>query len=246
MRDLDKFDEDHSFALQRIWFLGDVHGCFDHISSALEAAAVIPDWLVFLGDIDISLTPFKTVLEPAKALCPNLKFAFIHGNHDGKSHAHWEMLHNCAGAMALHGQVLDLGGVRVAGLGGHFQGRVWNPPASPVFLNKKEATNHKSYQWRSGIRYNPKLNAAIYMDDVVALSKQRADILVSHEAPSCHPLGFYELDDLAQSLRVVRSFHGHHHDDRSMEYAKQKHLIGFDAKAVGFCCIKDGLGRIIL
>ena len=47
-------------------------------------------------------------------------------------------------------------------------------------------------------------------------------------------------------MRVVRSFHGHHHDDRSAEYALMREEMGFDARAVGYCGITNGLGDIIL
>ena len=39
----------------------------------------------------------------------------------------------------------------------------------------------------------PFLNGAIYPADFASLGKQRADMLVTHEAPSCHPFGFQSL-----------------------------------------------------
>lgn len=174
-----------------------------------------------------------------------MKVAFIHGNHDADSYEHWTMLHDCGAALALHGQVLDLSGVRVAGLGGNFMGRIWSPPAQASFANKHLAMNRGPYQWRDGQKPNPSLNGAIYPDDVTMLARQRADILVTHEAPSCHPYGFEAIDGLARSLRVVRSFHGHQHDDRSDEYARLREKLGFDARAVEFCGIKNGLGQLI-
>lgn len=105
--------------------------------------------------------------------------------------------------------------------------------------------NRGSFQLRDGQRPNPKLNAAIYPQDFQGLSKQRADILVSHEAPSAHPHGFAAIDDLARAMNVCRTFHGHQHDDRSAEYRKVRSSLGFDAMAVGFRAIKDGLGTVI-
>ena len=90
------------------------------------------------------------------------------------------------------------------------------------------------------------LHAAIYPDDLNVLSRQRADILVTHEAPSCHPYGFETLDQLARSMGVVRAFHGHHHDDRSEDYPRLRESLGFDARAVAYCGIKNGLGEVIL
>lgn len=245
LRDVEMFDKQHAEALKRIWFLGDVHGQFQHIAQALLSAEVAPRWLVFVGDVDIDHRSFKEILEPLKRYAPQIRVSFIHGNHDADTHEHWAMLHDCGDALALHGQVIDMDGVRVAGLGGNFMGRVWDPPGEEKFRNKNEAMNRGSYQWRDGQRPKPSLHAAIYPDDVRALSSQRADILVTHEAPSCHPFGYPALDELARSLQVVRSFHGHHHDDRSEDYASLRNSLRFDARAVNFCGIKNGLGEVI-
>jgi hypothetical protein len=184
-------------------------------------------------------------LEPLRRHFPQLRVAFIHGNHDADTYEHWDMLHDCGDAVALHGKVVDLDGVRVAGLGGIFMGRIWSPPAQASFENKQKAMNRGPYQWRDGQQPNPSLHAAIYPDDVATLAKLRADILVTHEAPSCHPHGFAALDDLARAMRVVRTFHGHHHDDRSAQYALGRDQRGFDACAVGYCGVTNGLGEVI-
>lgn len=41
----------------------------------------------------------------------------------------------------------------------------------------------------------------------------RADVLVTHGAPSCHELGFAEIDHVADALGVRLIVHGHHHQD---------------------------------
>lgn len=242
---MNDFDREHEKALQSIWFLGDVHGEFKHIARCLLDAKDKPNWLVFLGDIDIDHVPFREILAPLSRNFPAVKVAFIYGNHDADTYQHWDMLHDCGDAVALHGQVVAMNGVRVAGLGGNFLGRIWSPPANPTFMNKEKAMNRGAYQRRDGQRPYPSLNAAIYPDDVERLAGLRADILITHEAPSCHPYGFEALDQLARDMRVVRSFHGHQHDDRSAEYALQRDALGFDALAVGFCGIKNGLGQVI-
>jgi Icc-related predicted phosphoesterase len=242
--DRESFDRDHASALRGIWFLGDVHGQFKHIAQALIDAPQKPNWLVFLGDVELEFKSLREMLAPLHRKLPGIQVAFIHGNHDADTHEHWAMLHDCGGALALHGQVLNLDGVRVAGLGGNFLGRIWSPPGPVLFRNKREAVAQTPR--RSGQQHNPKLYAAIYPDDVERLAKQRADILITHEAPSCHPHGFAALDELARSMRVVRSFHGHHHDDLSEEYAKVRDTLGFDARGVDFCGIKNGLGEVIL
>jgi predicted phosphodiesterase len=247
--DIQPFDLERAQALRRLWFLGDVHGHFDHIGPALEAAATTgntPAWLVFLGDQQLS-RPLRTELEEIRALREfGVRVAFIHGNHDADTHEHWEYVHDCGDAIALHGQVVELEGIRVAGLGGNFQGRVWYPPSEPNFRRKAEAMNRGSWSRRDGLRPNPKLFSAIYPDEVQALSRKRADILVTHEAPSCHPHGWPAIDDLARAMRVARLFHGHTHDDLSQAYTLERDRLGFDARAVDFCRIKNGLGETVL
>ncbi len=232
-------------ALQKIWFMGDVHGSFTHIGQALLAANIKPSWLVFLGDIDVHDMPFSQVLEPLRKSYPGIKIAFIHGNHDADTYDHWDNLHDAAAAVALHGQVLNLEGVKVAGLGGTFLDRVWMPPKPPLFHSKSAAMNRGPFQFRDDQRPNPAYLGAIYPDDFDQLTGEQADILITHEAPGCHPYGFTKLDELARSLGVVRSFHGHTHDDLTGQYKTQWGALGFEAIGVNYCCIKDGLGDVI-
>lgn len=239
-----KFDQERAQALRRIWFVGDVHGYFRHLARTLEQAAQRPAWVVFAGDIDINV-PFGELLAPIRSIDESVRFAFVHGNHDADSYERWEALHDPDGAVALHGQVVNLAGVLVAGLGGHFVGRVWVPPAEPVFASKKAALNRGAFQYRGGQRLSPVYQAAIYQDELERLAKKRADILITHEAPSCHPHGFEALDGLARSLRAVRAFHGHHHDDRTAEYRAHRERLGFDTVGLRFCQIKNGLGEEI-
>ncbi|NPC59344.1 metallophosphoesterase [Caenimonas sp. S4] len=241
-----EFDSQHEAALRRIWFLGDVHGQFKYLARALVVASAPPAWLVFLGDVDIDHKPLRELLDPMYRDYPQLRVAFIHGNHDADTYEHWKMLHDAGNAIALHGRVVELNGVRVAGLGGVFLGQVWMPPGEAIVANKAEAIARGTFQWRGGQRPAPKYLGAIYQDEFEALATQEADILVTHEAPSCHPHGNPAIDELARCLKVTRSFHGHHHDDLSDEYAKVRVALGFDARAVDYCGIKNGLGQVVL
>lgn len=248
LRDMQAFDQEHAAALRRLWFLGDVHGEFRHIEATLAEAVLtstLPSWLIFLGDVEIDQQGLRWILAPMRSLYPSAKLAFIHGNHDADTHEHWACLHDCGDAEVLHGRVAVLEGVRVAGLGGNFMGRVWSPPSEPTFASKAAAMKRGPFAWREGQKPTPKLQGAIYPDDVATLAGQRADILITHEAPSCHPHGWDVLDQLARDMHVVRSFHGHTHDDLSEQYAQQRDQLGFDARAVNFCCIKNGLGEFI-
>lgn len=245
LRDMDDFDRKNAGRLRSLWFLGDVHGEFKHIAEAVLAEEVKPKWLVLLGDIDIDHISFGEVIEPLRRNFPETRVAFIHGNHDADSVESWECLHNCGDAVGLHGKVTELNGIKVAGLGGNFMARIWAPPSKPSFESKDKAMDRGPYQWRDGQRPNPSLHGAIYPDDFKRLAKLRADILITHEAPSCHPYGWEALNELARSMRVVRSFHGHMHDDRSDEYALVRDKLQFDARAVNYTGIKNGLGEVI-
>ena len=75
------------------------------------------------------------------------------------------------------------------------------------------------------------------------LAELRADILVTHEAPSVHRFGFDALDALGKILQVSQSFHGHHHD--CLDYRKHDERLGFAAYGVGFCGIMDDTGKTI-
>ncbi|QKO20544.1 metallophosphoesterase [Rhodoferax sp. BAB1] len=240
-----EFDQEKAEALRRIWFVGDVHGEFKYVAWSLMAAQVQPSWIVFAGDIDISHKPFRELLAPIKRWDPAIRVAFIPGNHDADSYEHWEMLHDSGDAISIHGQVMEMEGIRVAGLGGHFVGRVWMPPSEPLFRSREEALRGGTYRYRDGQRPSPTYLSAIYAAEVGRLSQRRADILITHEAPSCHPHGHTELDMLARSLQAQRMFHGHHHDDRTAAYALQREQLGFDAIGLRVCAIKNGLGEVV-
>lgn len=70
-----------------------------------------------------------------------------------------------------------------------------------------------------------------------------ADILVTHEAPSCHPYGFTAIDKLARALGVTRLFHGHHHDGRN--YQAFEGVLGFRAFGVGLRGLCDSEGHLV-
>ncbi len=93
------------------------------------------------------------------------------------------------------------------------------------------------------IRYGKELKhlSSIFWDVYERLWEQKADILVTHEAPSCHPNGFTAIDDLAQAMGVKAAFHGHLHD--CLDYRPWDKKLGF--KAYGFCGITDDQGRIV-
>lgn len=72
---------------------------------------------------------------------------------------------------------------------------------------------------------------------------EKADILVTHEAPSCHPFGYSEIDELAQAMGARMVVHGHHHD--SLNYRSEWPKLGFEAHGVAFRSIMAIDGSII-
>jgi hypothetical protein len=90
--------------------------------------------------------------------------------------------------------------------------------------------------------------SSIYPSVVDHLANQRADILVTHEAPGYHPYGFEILDTLAQLMGVKAVIHGHQHDalDSSNRWAQQ----GFKSYGVGLRGItavdEDGVAAILV
>lgn len=88
-----------------------------------------------------------------------------------------------------------------------------------------------------------KHRSTIFFDVYEALSHMRADVLVTHEAPSVHPYGFTAVDELARAMGVKALFHGHHHDNR--DYRPDWPALRFRAYGVGFCGITALDGRVI-
>jgi len=246
------FDSEHSDTLRSLWFCGDVHGSFGHIAQAVLVAPVKPMWLVFLGDQEIEAMTFEEVLAPLNRHFPDVRVAFIHGNHDADDAVLWRNLHASGSAIALHGQVIEIdtgsGPIRVAGLGGNFLGKVWTPPDMPVFESYDALLKKGSSKYREGPRQEPNARylGAIYPETVKVLSGQRADILVTHEAGHFHPHGWKCITDLALALGVARAFHGHTHDDLTDQYRLRQSEMGFDTVAVNYCSIKNGLGELIV
>ena len=153
----------------------------------------------------------------------------------------------------LHGRVESICGVRIAGLGGVFRSSTWMPPAPPVFPSYThfvEALEHsrprrdRSRQRSPLSRQERTHRSSIYYDDYCVLTRQRADVLVTHEAPSAHPHGFAALDELARALGVKSAFHGHHHDCR--DYRARWWTLGGSARtASGSAVLRHWTGKLL-
>ena len=236
-----------------IYFLGDVHGNFGHVRR--QALADRPAAVVFLGDIEAQ-RPFELEIEPL--LQAGIEVRWIRGNHDTDRRENWD---NLAATMPLNidGRVVDIGGLRVAGLGGVFRGEIWYPDRTSMTGSAPHYTSHDAYCRTQRERRPARLRSrhddeilfgrelkhlsSIFWETYETLWEQRADILVTHEAPSCHRHGFAAIDELAQAMGVRAVFHGHHHD--CLDYREWDGRLGFRVHGVGFCGITDDSGRIV-
>jgi predicted MPP superfamily phosphohydrolase len=242
-----------------IFFCGDNHSHFGHIIEAVHQHR--PDAIVLLGDIEA-----QRPLEQELAQIMDLTAVWwIPGNHDTDSQANHDNLFGSALAdRNLHGRVVEIAGLKVAGLGGVFRGEIWYPDSQGAQVhyesypdyqtNSEPGRIHAAAQHRairrgemSEVKARGKLlthRSSIFYADWLELHGQRADILVTHEAPSCHPNGFKALDELARALHVKASFHGHHHD--RLNYQPHWDTLGFQAHGVGFCGITDQYGGMVV
>ena len=225
--------------MQAIYFCGDTHGNFQHVIDAVHAHR--PAAVIFLGDLQL-----KRPLEAELASILDItEIWYIHGNHDTDTDKVYDHLFGSSLAKRnLHGRVVEIAGHRIAGLGGVFRGHIWMPPGSKNFHSQREYTSKagKENRWREGLPR--KHYSSIFPVDYQYLLQQRADILISHEAPSAHPHGFASIDELARSMQVSKAFHGHHHD--RIDYSSHHERLGFQAFGVGLRGITDLDGKVIV
>ncbi len=227
-----------------ILFAGDVHGDMAHILPILRRER--PAALVLLGDIEAPM-PWTDLTAPWEAL--GCAVWFIPGNHDTDTAERWAHL-AAARERNLDGRVATIAGVRIAGLGGVFRERIWNGTQSGAFASHADYVAGVQAAAGGAERLSEadqgrllRHRSSIFPEVYETLAAQSADILVTHEAPSCHPYGFAAIDTLAQCLRVARLFHGHHHDNRY--YGDAAARLSFMAQGVGLRGVTDGTGRVI-
>lgn len=194
-----------------IIFAGDPHGCFDHIESYFEEHCSLNHedlHLIILGDL--ALNNEQKLISLAK----KCNLWFIHGNHDGITSDSFKTIWGLEWQKYnLHGKITTIDGVKIAGLGGIFRGKIWMPPNRPLFLDPIHFCQYLSQDelYKGGLPLRHR--SSIFPSDIEDLSQFQADILVCHEAPLPHPSGFQVINDLAQDLGVRHIFHGHHHEN---------------------------------
>jgi predicted phosphodiesterase len=223
-----------------ILFYGDPHGDFFPLFDEVRRAR--PDLIVILGDVGPCL-PLDQVISPLDR--DGIVVRWIHGNHDADSVELFDHSLAVLPDANLHGRVEAFGALRIAGLGGVYRAQVW-APAGPdqegtaARYDSPEAmirATRKGDLWRGGLPRRHR--ASIFPSDHKALiSAGPADILVCHEAPSCHRHGFTAIDELAAALGVRLVVHGHHHVD----YESQT-KSGIQVRGVGLAgCFRVSYG----
>ncbi|MDP9607236.1 UNVERIFIED_ORG: putative phosphodiesterase [Variovorax paradoxus] len=196
----------------KLMFFGDPHGDLESVVAAVERCR--PEAIVLLGDIQ-ARQPLHIELSPILDLT---EVWFIHGNHDTDSNTDYDNLwgseladHN------LHGRIVQIAGYKVAGLGGIFRTKIWDPrqPFTKISFASADALRRsvrREDRWRDGIARRHR--SSIFPEDYLQLLRSHpADILVTHEAPAAHPHGWRAIDELAETLGVQLVVHGHHHQN---------------------------------
>ena len=195
-------------AARPILFAGDPHRNFTPILRACAASS--PGTLILAGDCDCP-APLAEIF--ATPIARGWTVRWIMGNHDTETEASFDNLVQSGGDLGL--RVTCIAGLRIAGLPGVFKPRVWQPGGAPSFLTRAafQAALQPHEPWRGGL---PLFHRdTIFPEDFDRIASFRADILVSHEAPSTHPHGHTAIDALARACGVRLIVHGHHHHSYS-------------------------------
>lgn len=185
---------------------GDPHGRFEHIVDAARRER--PVAVILLGDLELN-APLDIVFGQ---ICDHSPVLWIPGNHDTEDEQAFDFLFNSELASNnLHGRVVDIGGMRIAGLGGVFRSKVWTG-AQATYGSPEEYVSKcgEGNLWRGGLPMRHR--STIFPSDVERLCNESADILITHEAPGEHKHGNIVLSELARELGVKAAFHGHHHE----------------------------------
>ncbi|MBD3661098.1 MAG: metallophosphoesterase [Arenibacter algicola] len=193
-----------------ILFYGDPHGDFRPLIRAVDRNP--PTAVVLLGDME-AREPLDQALRPVLEM--GVRVHWIPGNHDTDTPGVYDNLyHSGLAAINVHGKIVNIGGIRIGGLGGVFRGKVWDPNGSKTqvrFLSPGDMLASSAQRWRNGLPLRHR--STIFPDAYQGLLGQRADVLITHEAPECHRHGSPVIGRLAGCLYARLIVHGHHHVD---------------------------------
>ena len=193
-----------------ILFVGDCHGDFDPMLEAATTATAV----ILLGDQE-PLYDLVSILGPETAE----KTWWIFGNHDSDDPEY--LAHHASMAdRNLHCRVVEINGLRIAGLSGSFRSNILGVDRQTTLSDLPHVRPQDTRQSLALIRKDKKLapqdHTSIFPEDLNCMarlaSKTRVDIFVTHEAPESHKLGYRILGDVARALKARIHVHAHHHE----------------------------------
>lgn len=245
-----------------ILFFGDTHAEHRHVLPIVREHK--PAAIIFLGDME----PEKPFHEELKGVMDLTEVWWIHGNHDVDKKSSYDHLFDSELAdRNLDGRVVEIAGLKIAGLGGVFAGSIWYPRhdanEEPKYRNYDEAIDkmmvaerHKEMRRLKregkepdGLPSAPMIGkallhkASIFPDTWENLGCMEADILVTHEAPTCHPYGFAAIDELGKAMGIKKLFHGHQHQNLAYPDAIEK--LGYQAYCVALGGVMGIDGNVV-
>lgn len=227
---------------------GDTHCDFSSIDEAArEIDPDRPPLCVFVGDFGFAdrdetnwvpgtrreVLPFQELRKPDEILRPltelGCRIVHVRGNHDFDDQDQYGAV---IGSKALRGghlhrRVVEIEGVRIAGLDGVFGGP-WRPKDGLVVSETREhwMAHNRAYSGGSFWRHTLEKQAGIapglqvghrkyiFPEDAEYLRGLQADILVTHEAPLSPEAaveGYQIINDLAVDMGAKAVIHGHIH-----------------------------------
>lgn len=221
-----------------------------------------PEAVVLLGDMDLE-RPLADELK--QVVDAGVRLLWIPGNHDGDRET-WlsNLFGGASAAWSIHGRVETIGQLRIAGLGGVFREQVWHPgmvTAAPPSARgarccrasaRAERSRNSAPKWERQPGIPMRHRVSIWPEDYDRLAASGANILATHEAPSCcvsskgRKMGLEEIDVLGEALGVRAIFHGHHHIDYDTVLPNNIRVFGVGragVRADDGTIIRPGLGR---
>ena len=224
-----------------ILFVGDCHGDFEPmLKAATEASAVI-----LLGDQE-PLDDLASILGQEIAE----KTWWIFGNHDSDDPEYIKH-HSSMADRNLHCRVVEIDGLRIAGLGGTFRSNILGVDRQTTLSDLLHVRPQDTRQSLALIRKDKKLapqdHTTIFPEDLNVMSrlasKTRVDVLVTHEAPESHKLGYRILGDVARALKARIHIHGHHHEryDAMIDGGLRVAGVGMSGMMIEWLQPRDGL-----
>ena len=224
-----------------ILFVGDCHGDFEPILEAAASATAV----ILLGDQE-PLDDLASILGPEIAA----KTWWIFGNHDSDDPEY--LAHHAPMAdRNLHCRVVEIEGLRIAGLGGTFRSNILGVDRQTTLSDLPHVRPQDTRQSLALIRKDKKLapqdHTTIFPEDLNFMarlaSKTRVDVLVTHEAPESHKLGYRILGDAARALKARIHIHGHHHEryDAMIDGGVRVAGVGMSGMMIEWLQPRDGL-----